>query len=158
MTDPTSGPASRSPASIQAEIDAKTFEQAPLHIIERYLESFADDGRMTFPVPQHILETLAIRFRMLLSPGSAINSLDEAFGGRVARQQQARRAADQQYEVAFSLLIEMRRLQRMPPTERGPGTPFEIACEQVAQELNMSVDNVRRLYKNSKGRGRAASG
>lgn len=145
-------------ASIQAEIDARMFEQAPIHIIERFLDSFSTDGRMTFPVGQHILEALAVRFRSFLARDAAFGSLDEAFGGQVARQRQARQAADQQYEVAFLVVVERERLRAMNKSERGSGTPHEIACEQVALQLGMKVDNVRRLYKDSKTKTLPTSG
>ena len=126
--------------SIQAQIDAKMFAQSPIHILERYLESFAADGEMLVPVPKHILMALAERFRAFMARDSNLNSLDQAFGGKVARQRQAR-AAD-----------ERRRLGAMEPDERGVvGTPHEIACEIVAEKLNLSVENVRRIYKDSKG-------
>jgi len=145
-------------ATMQASIDAKMFAQSPIHIIERFLESFTYDGGMTFPVPQHILEALAVRFRDFLAPGSPLSSLDEAFGGTVARQRQARVAADRQLEVVFLVVSERQRVRNLKGSDRGNGTPHEIACENVAEQLAMSVDNVRRLYKDSKAKKAPASG
>lgn len=138
--------------SIQAQIDAKMFAQSPIHILERYLESFAADGEMLVPVPKHILMALAERFRAFMARDSNLNSLDQAFGGKVARQRQARAAATREREVAWMVMDERRRLGAMEPDERGVvGTPHEIACEIVAEKLNLSVENVRRIYKDSKG-------
>ena len=137
-------------ASIQADIDARMFEQSPIHIIERFLESFSTDGHMTFKVSQHILEALAGRFRLFFSPESEMGTLDEAFGGKVARHRQARHAAARQFEIAFLVTAEMQRLRAIPKAKRGNGTPYELATQAIATDLGMSVDNVCRLYKASK--------
>ncbi|GGI76257.1 hypothetical protein GCM10007973_11350 [Polymorphobacter multimanifer] len=147
MDDDGGSPGKPTIAALQADVDADLFEQQPIRIIERYLESFSSSGEMTFPVPPHILEALAIRFRVFLDPESAIISLDEAFGGQMARQRQALVSAQKQFEIAFHVITEMQRLQMISTADRGPGTPFEIACEIVAEHWAISVDNVRRIYK-----------
>ena len=133
----------------QAGIDADMFEKMPVHIIERFLMSFDDDGGMTFTVDRHILEALAVRFRSFLRPGSELNSLDQAFGGKVGRQRQAILTAKAEYEVAFEIFAERKRLQGMTKKERGNGTPHEMACVSVAKKLGKSVENVRRIYQDS---------
>lgn len=136
-------------ATIQAHIDRQMFEQAPIHIIERFLESFSDDGEMSSPVAPHILEALAIHFRLFFCKDSPLKSLDKAFGGAVARQRQARFKARKIYDVTFSVIVERNRLEPLTVSERSAGGPHEIACENVATGPGMKVDSVRLLYKES---------
>lgn len=132
-------------ASIQAKIDAPQFEKSSVHIIERFLEHFASDGTMTFDVPKHILEALAARFRPFLD--HEVATLDKAFGGQTGRQRQAIDTATQVDTITFMVIEELKRLHAMPPSDRDPGTPYSVACENVAEQQGMSADNVQRLYK-----------
>ena len=134
-------------ADIQADIDRKMFAQSPVHIIERFLANFSSEGTLTIPVPEHVLEALASKLRVFFDPDSPVSSLDDAFGGHTARQRQALLAADRQFEVAFGLIAEMARLHELSSAERGAGTPYEIACENLAARFGMSVSNVQRIYK-----------
>jgi hypothetical protein len=156
--DPPDEKGGRTLASLQAEVDLRMFAEAPIHIIERFLDSFDDDGRLTQPIPQHILEALAVRFRPFFADRSQINSLDKAFGGKTARQRQARKTADLQYKIAFEVMRELEQIREMKPAERGAGTPYEIACEHVAAANNMSSDNVHRLYQEARGIRKGSSG
>ena len=145
-----SAPQKPTMASIQKDIDVRMFAKTPIHIIERYLDSFATDGSMAFEVPQHILEALAVRLRAFMAPSSSIRTLDQAFDGQVARQRQARVTADLQFAVAFDVYAERQEMRKLKPSQRGRRTPYEMACINVAKKRKMSVDNVRRLYKDSK--------
>lgn len=135
-------------ASILATIDAPQFEKSSVHIIERFLEHFASDGTMTFDVPKHILEALAVRFRPFLD--HEVATLDKAFGGKARRQRQAIDTASQVDTISFMVIAEMKRIRAMSPSDRDPGTPYTVACENVARQRGMSADNVQRLYKLSK--------
>ena len=137
-------------ANIQEGIDARMFEQSPIHIIERYLESFSDSGNMTFPVAPHILEALAVRLRLFVELESSIKTLDDAFGAKTGNQRQARRASGLQYAIAFDVILAQRALKKLTPIQRNRRSPLEIAFINVASRYAVSVDTVRRHYKNGK--------
>jgi hypothetical protein len=139
----------RTPADIQTTIDSDLFAGSPVSIIQRYLESFASDGSQTFPVPQHVLEALARRFRLFLRSEAPVKSIDAAFGGQVGRQRQRLAREELIDQIAFDVIAERKRLHSLAPSERGAGTPHEIACELVAQRRGMNVDTIRALYKES---------
>ncbi|HEV2816238.1 MAG TPA: hypothetical protein VGW40_03315 [Allosphingosinicella sp.] len=121
------------------------FEQMPLWIVRKYLECFDSKGRQARIVPRHMLEALAKRF-LLVTEGTA-KSLDEAFGGRVRRQRNRLHEMDRQWSVLWALMQTIEEVKAEPRSARGKGSPFEIAVERVAEELGMSPDNVRRIYK-----------
>lgn len=145
MNDQVSESAKRTMASIQEGIDRDRFEELPLVIVERFLDSFASDGSQTFEVPKHILEALAVRFRQFLNQEA--ESLEDAFGGQMKRQRQAIDRALQVDEVTFAMTVEMKRLNALSPAERGPGNVYAIASETVAEQAGMSDGNVGRLYQ-----------
>ena len=77
------------------------------------------------------------------------DSVNDAFGGQVARQRRAILSEGKEFEIVFDFLCEHENAKNIPKSER-TGTPFEIALEIVSDRYNMSADNVRRIYKNSK--------
>jgi AraC-like DNA-binding protein len=121
------------------------FENSPLFIAKKYLECFDSGGSQVRRVPRYILEALAKRFLMLMN-GDCM-TLDDAFGGGVRRQRNRMSEADRQFEVCWAIKTARDEIRRQSPMERGPGTPFEIAIERVAEDLGMSPDNVRRIHK-----------
>jgi hypothetical protein len=136
----------------EPELHERLFEQTPLVIIKMYLDAFDSEGRQAFQVPQHVLEALARRFLALMSRQQ--NSLDAAFGGCVARQRNQLLAGDSDWSVLWSLLGEIKKVEGESPSERGAGTPYEIALERVAEDFGMSPDNVRRIYRKGSSRPR----
>lgn len=134
----------------EPEFHEQLFEQTPLLIIKMYLDAFDSEGRQAFQVHQHVLEALARRFLSLMIRQQ--NSLDAAFGGCVARQRNQLLAEDSDWSVLWKFLAEIKKVEEESPGERGAGTPFEIALERVAEDLGMSPDNVRRIYKKSASR------
>jgi hypothetical protein len=142
----------------ESGLDGKKFEIMPLLIIERFLDYFSVDGTMTDDVPKYILEALAARFTAFHSEDSKLKTLDQAFGGKLVRQRQARLAFHWKFEIVFSVMSERKRLRAIPISERGKGTPHEIACEIVAEQFHVSADTVRSVFKESRVRAKPKIG
>lgn len=121
------------------------FEKTPLWIAKIYLECFDSKGRQARRVPRHVLEALAGRLRLVMD--GETKSLDEAFGGSVRRQRNRLEELDRQFHVSWMMRAAIDEIRQQPRDKRGKGTPFEIALERVAEELEMSDENVRRIYK-----------
>jgi hypothetical protein len=131
----------------EIENDPKVFAREPLIIVARYLECFDRDGHQGRTVPQHVLEALAERFLLVMT--EQLNSLDEAFGGRIARQRNRIVESARDYEVLFAFLGELERLQKRDKSDRDD-TPYALAAERVAVLFKTSRSNVERIYKKSK--------
>jgi hypothetical protein len=129
----------------EAQLHEELFERTPLLIVKKFPEAFDSEGRQAFEVPQHVLEALAKRFIALMARQH--NSLDAAFGGCVARQRNELLAEEGDWSVLWKFLRELEKVESETPSERGAGTTFEIALERLAEELDMSPDNIRRIYK-----------
>lgn len=129
----------------EIDLHKRMFEASPLTIISIYLECFRPDGTQGRGVPKHVLEALAQRFLLVMNEET--NSLDQAFGGKVARQRNRFRESEREGHVLWELMRAKEKIEVQAPEERGPGTAFEIAVERVAEKLGMSPDNVRRMYK-----------
>lgn len=142
----------------ESGFDGKKFEVMPLLIIERFLDSFKIDVTMDDEVPRYVLEALAVRFTAFFSEESKLKTLDQAFGGKLVRQRQARFAFHWKFEIVFSVMSERKRLRAMPKSERGAGTPHEIACEIVAKQFQVSPDTVRSVFKESRVRAKPKTG
>ena len=127
----------------------RIFDDKLVRAIKMFLECFDEDGRQVYNVPPFVLESLAANFSGFMH--GKFDSLDDAFGGQVARQRQAILSEDMQFEIAFDLLHEIKESKKIPKSER-TGTPFEMALEIMSDRYNMSTDNVRRIYKKSKRR------
>lgn len=121
------------------------FEQTPLWIAKMYLECFDSTGRQVRRVPRHILEALAKRLRLVVE--GDVKSLDEAFGGGVRRQRKHIDEGYRQFRVSWEMRRAMEAIKEQSPSERGKGTPYEIALERVAEELDLASENVHRIYK-----------
>jgi len=128
----------------ELEIHRRLFDAAPLEIVRVFLECFNAEGRQALLVPRHVLEALAVRFLQLVDGDT--NSLDEAFGGRIARQRNRILERHRSWTVLWRLEREKEKVAGKPPSERGAGTPSEIAVERVAEYFEMSTQNVRRIF------------
>lgn len=132
----------------EINLHKRMFEASPLTIISTYLQCFRSDGTQGRGVPKYVLEALAQRFLLLMNEET--NSLDQAFGGSVARQRNRLREFARDGHVLWELMRVKEELEAQTPSERGPGTTFEIAVERVAEDLGMSPDNVRRMHKKTR--------
>ena len=131
----------------EVDLHRRLFEQSPIRIIKMYLDCFNSEGRQVFAVPEHVLETLAARLRLLMD--GDCKTLDAAFGGSAARQRNRLRAEDHDLSVLWVFGEELERVRGETKRERGAGTPFEIALERAGRRLDMSPENVRRIYHKS---------
>lgn len=135
----------------EVPVRRELYERRPILIIADFLQCFDSEGRQIFDVPQHVLLALAERFRRLMDPDVdpqiKTNSLDQAFGGRVARQRNALMQADADYEAVFAHIVAQRKAKGLPKADRSRATPFEVATAEVADEFGTSEENVRRKYK-----------
>lgn len=129
----------------EVQLHEELFERTPLLIVKKFLEAFDSEGRQAFEVPQHVLEALAKRLIALMTRQH--NSLDAAFGGRVARQRNELLAEEGDWSVLWKFVRELEKVEGESASERGAGTTFEIAIDRLAEELKMSSDNIRRIYK-----------
>jgi len=133
----------------EIEPQKKMFEGSPVTIISTYLQCFRSDGTQARLVPRHVLEALAQRFLLLMDEET--NSLDQAFGGRLARQRNRLREFERDDHVLWELERAKKEVEAETPAERGAVTTYEIAVERVADKLGMSPDNVRRMHKKTRG-------
>ena len=129
----------------EIEIDLELFERSPLRAIKRYLECFTDQGQQVYAVPQHILEEIARRCLTVMA--GQYNSLDEAFGGRVARQRNAFRAQDAAFSVSWDIFAQREKARELSSFERSKSIPSECALVEVGKKRGMGPDNVRRTWK-----------
>ena len=131
----------------EVEVSKRLFDDKPVRAIKKFLECFDEDGRQVFNVPRFVLESLAANFWGFMR--GDFNSVDNAFGGQVARQRQAIKGEDRNFEIVFDLLCEHTETKKIKKSDR-TGTPFEMALVIVADLHNTSTDNVRSIYKKSK--------
>jgi len=129
----------------EPENDAELFERTPFAIISRYLDCFDRDGRAIREVPPHVLEALARRF--ICVSCEELNSLDQAFGGSVARQRNRLREEHSDWAVIFRLEGQIELVRAQSRRDRGAGTVTDIAIERTADKMKMTPSNVRRIYK-----------
>ncbi len=132
------------PTEIEQQI--ARFDRQPISIIQAFLACFDSAGTQKFEVPQHVLEALAARFRLLMDERHKVNSLDVAFGGRVAVQRNALREEEHRADVVFEHIVARQKAKKKKRPDR-TGTPFEQATEYVAKARGMSEENVRKKYR-----------
>lgn len=130
----------------EVEIDRREIEKSPIYAIRRFLRCFDSEGQQTYHVPQHILEDLARRFLSLMD--GKVNSLDSAFGGKIARQRNALEARDIGWGVNWEVTSRQEAAREKTPFERSSSTPLEYARDAVGEDRGMSDHNVRRIQKN----------
>lgn len=135
----------------EVEMQLARFDRQPVSIIDAFMGCFDSEGKQQFEVPEHILEALAARFHLLMAEEPSTNSLNEAFGGRIARQRNALREYERCGEVAFDVIARMRELQREDRKGRRE-TPYETAVAEAAQKHGLEEDNVREKYKSIRRR------
>lgn len=138
-------------------VDNELFEESPVRAITRFLQCFDSEFRQKYGVPQYVLEALAVRFGAVMS--KEVNSLDEAFGGRIARQRNTLLQKEDDWDVVFDMIEETRDLKqkkrqhktngskRRNPGDGVVGTPFENATEKVGNAYKISDQTVRKIYK-----------
>jgi hypothetical protein len=131
----------------EEELNRKLFEDKPVRAIKKYLECFDEDGHQVLNVPHFVLEVIASNFLQFMN--GTFESVDAAFGDKVARQRQAIASEEKSYEIVFDLHCKHLEMKELPKGER-IGTPFEMALNFVANQYNMSTDNVRRIHKKAK--------
>ena len=127
----------------------RLLDDKPVRAIKMFLECFDEDGRQVYNVPPFVLEYLAVNFSGFMQ--RKFDSVDDAFGGQVARQRQAILSEDKEFEIIFDFLCEHEKAKKIPKNDRTE-TPFEMALEIISDRYNMSTDNVHRIYKKSKPR------
>lgn len=121
----------------------RKFEAAPVEIIIEYLQSFSDhsenqsgDIRQDCPVEKYVLEALAKKLHAFVFSKEKGGTLDAAFGGKVKRQLQQKRADDEAFKVTFDIAVK-----------KQGGFTLEAAIDKVAEESGMSSDTVKDRYK-----------
>lgn len=122
------------------------YERTPLVIVEDFLGCIDDDGVQTIEFPPHVIEAMAKRLRMLMGPNRTLNSLDQAFGGRIARQRNAIEERDKTGEIVWQHIMARKEAKNQPQEKRS-GTPFEIATEEVASRAGVSDESIKRRYR-----------
>jgi hypothetical protein len=127
----------------QVSMDGERFAAAPYRIISRFLECFDRDGRLKRSVPSYVLEALAER--LILVNSEQANSLDVAFGGCIARQRNAARLEERDWDILCDLLRREEKLRSMSPKERGVGSPTRIAIGECAKDNKLKPSTVRRI-------------
>jgi len=128
------------PGEVDREMEL--FEGRPLAIIAAMLECFDSEGRQQFEIPEHVGIAFARRVREVMGDDHSKNSLDQAFGGRIARQRNALREWERRGNVVFYVIARCREL-----TREGKKGPFETAVAEAAAKFGLSEDNVREKYK-----------
>ena len=128
----------------------------PIELITEFLRYFqiqtSEDGseiedprlKLSLPVPADVLEELATRFHHFLNANC---SLDTAFGGQTGRSRQRQRKTELAWKVAAYIQKHHEAAAKLPRNVRGKSTPFEIAVNNVAEELGLPEETVRHLYK-----------
>ena len=131
----------------EPDMDREAFERSPILIIAKFLEAFDSEGRQALQIPQHVLEAMAVRFREVVGPDHRLNSLDAAFGGRIARQRNRLLQEERQFDVSFAVHSNSAEAKALPRVQRGRSTPFEIGISAAAEDEGISEENARRIYK-----------
>lgn len=134
----------------EIELEAEAFEKSPVAAIFKFLECFDEEGRQRHTIPPHTLRILVACLHEFVN--GIVPDLNNAFGGQVARQRKNLLQQQKDMEVLWTLYDEWERAKQASATE--VGTPFERAVEQTANALQMSADNVRRIYKKYGRKGR----
>ena len=132
----------------QVRSDQELFEASPYRIISKFLVCFDRNGRHEMTVPGYVLEALAERFISVNSEQE--KSLDRAFGGRIARQRDAARMEERNWDVLWDVRRRHEKLRAMSKAERGVGSPIRIAIGQCAEKYKMKPGTVRRIYYGKK--------
>jgi hypothetical protein len=128
----------------EVEVHRRLFEQDALWIAQIFLECFDEEGNQRLQVPKHVLEALAQRFRKLMR--KEVNTLDAAFGGKLARQRNRILSSKEEYTVSWDHMTARSKAAQVPHFQRHE-TPFEAADEEVAAKHGTSPENIRRIYK-----------
>ncbi len=131
--------------------DEALFSVSPYRIISRFLECFDRNGALEIAVPRYVLEELAKRF--ICVNCEELNSLDDAFGGRIARQRNAARKEERDWDILHEVFRLREKLRAMSPQERGVGTPTRHAIGQCAEAFGVKPGTVRRILYGKKMRG-----
>jgi len=139
----------------ELRIHRRLFEEAPLTIIDVYLQCFNNQGEQVWGVPRHVLEALAKRFLALMT--SETSSLDAAFGGSLARERNRLLELDKDHEVLWTYMGELEKLESEGPVLKRHGGAHAIAVERTAEWLGMGPDNVRRILTKSRQASRSSN-
>ena len=132
-------------AIFDAELPARQerFERQPLTIVAEFLRCFDTEGLQRFDIPTDVLAALVTNFRRVLRENEGL-SLDEAFGGCIARQRK-RMLLDErnrQIEWAYQHAAEENKAAELK------GNPLpEAAVTRVARKFNISEDAVWSVRK-----------
>lgn len=142
--------------AFEEPIHLRLFEQAPVWILVKVLESFDSRGRQRYQVQPWVLTALADRLRRFWS--GEVAKLDDAFGSQVGRQRNSIRDSKQLFTICFETILTHEDTKRMPRAKRGTSTPTEWTFAEVARKLTeqdptrpYGEDNIRRLYKSTAG-------
>lgn len=128
--------------------DQRRFAKKPIRAVASFLDCFGPEGGQFCDIPPYVIEFLVDRFQSFMRGDH--KSLDEAFGGRTARQRNSINQENVNNEVVFDFIGELEAARKMTPDERARSTPFEVAVARTAEKHNLSEDTVRDIYKKSK--------
>lgn len=106
---------------IEIPIQEALFQSTPLTIVENYLRCFTPEGAQVRTVPEYVLEALAQRFIAFMN--AEARSLDQAFGGAVARQRNRLREAESDWQAIWTYQGHFEKIKSVPRRERDRGTP-----------------------------------
>ncbi len=126
----------------------RSFERTPVSSLAVFLQCFDEQGTQVRGVPKVVLEFMASRIQTFFHNHK--QSLDDAFGGKTKRQRAAIHIQERDNEVLFDFFGALEQAREIPREQRAGSTPFKIAVENTAIKHNMSKENVRKIYKNSK--------
>lgn len=136
----------------EIELLKRRMEETPVLALELFRACFNESGKQVYEIPPFILEFLSRRFADFLSEETLTNSLDQAFGGKVARQRNALRTADQMWSVIFDLIGFIEEGKALSGSDRSQSTPFEYGVSKTAEQYGLSEDRVHQLYVQSQNK------
>ena len=150
-------------------IESEQFAAEPVRAIWRFFDCFDDRGRQAFEVPAHVLGFIA---RALAARVTGMcKSLDDAFGGRVARQRNALLQDERDEEILFEYCGHLDERQDARKKEiqlrsegkhneaqalHFSGSPSEQAYADIRKEWSIGENSMRRIVKRSGQRGRVS--
>jgi hypothetical protein len=128
----------------EPELEMTLFEKTPLLAIVKFTECFDEGGRQQFELPVHTGRFLVTAFRAFLE--GQHTSLDAALGGKVAAQRKLIDYQSHNRKVLFAVVNELKAARPIPKHQRHV-SPLQHAFEEVAEQLEMSAENVRRIWR-----------
>lgn len=132
----------------EADLQKELFDKSPVLAIEKFSACFEDEDQKVYKIHEHVELFLFQRFRGFLN--GEYKSLDEAFGGKTARQRNKIMTSKKNYDAAFEYYVTHNDTKKLTIEERSHSTPSEAAISEVAEALDVPEETLRSRFKNSK--------